>query len=65
MSQPRLLHTYADELSDLVTPIKPTPVYQPQLQVINHELCGMRSAYPKHGMIMMRSWDCYLIEIQF
>lgn len=38
MSQPRLLHTYADELSDLVTPIKPTPVYQPQLQVINHEL---------------------------
>ena len=38
LSHPRLLHTYADALSELITPIKPTPVYQPQLQVINHDL---------------------------
>ena len=33
-----LQHTYADELAELVTPIKPTVIYQPQLQVINHPL---------------------------
>ena len=31
-------HSYADELADLVTPIKPTVIYQPQLQVVNHAL---------------------------
>ena len=31
-------HSYADELADLVTPIKPTVIYQPHLQVINHRL---------------------------
>lgn len=38
LASPQIQHTYADELAALVTPIAPTVIYQPQLQVINHPL---------------------------
>ena len=60
MSQPRLLHTYADALSELLTPIKPTPVYQPQLQVINHDLwaaLGLPNAWHDNDTFMRLLFD--------
>ena len=60
MSQPSLLHTFADALGELGTSIKPTPVYQPQLQVINQELwseLGLPQSWQDNDTFMALLFD--------